>query len=231
VIFRPRLPAATASNGADTVTVRRSRPVPGRRQGPYACQLSRKDGDGFRELRSRVCDRSTGFFLIPVGNITRVGSRIVVAGAGADVRGPNTPGNIITGFAAGIPAGRRFRRHDRRLRPPGTIQQQTVTACRPTLASTTGTVQRRDAYSRIPSHPASGPDRCGLTGETSETPFAHESFMDELAAKMKGRSRGIPVTAIYVTPRLKEVLQGRREKRPNWETRPRSPKPGNRKNR
>jgi len=100
VIFR-RGSGCYGVNGADTVTYDTAilSQAVGR---PVRVQLTRKDGDGVRELRARVRDRSACRARPPAGTLQRGITRSWSPGLG-NRPGTNRPGNIITGSLLGFP--------------------------------------------------------------------------------------------------------------------------------
>ena len=142
--------------------------------------------------------------------------------------GYDTPGNLITGFPGGILAAG-VRRGARRLRPP-----TEPSATRQHGAALCGRL-RRDRMRRHRQHqeqaravaPASsrrsGRARCA-PAERLQNTFFHESFIDEVAAASRRRSRS-PIGSRYLShPRLIDAVNAA-AKAASWEARP-SPKPG-----
>ena len=217
VIFR-RGSGCYGCNGADTVTYDAA--ILSQAVGkPVRVQLTRKDEMAFENYGNAfVIDQRAS--LDPSGNITSVGSRVVVAGLG------RTSGNQPARerhhrFAAGIRAGG-VRAPAGRSRARASQQQQQRRSVVP-RAAVTGTVQSgrvltHNVESRFWTGPLRSPARLQNT-------FAHESFMDELAARVKADPVEYRLRHLR-DARLKEVLQAA-AKTANWETRP-SPKPGNR---
>jgi CO/xanthine dehydrogenase Mo-binding subunit len=136
--------------------------------------------------------------------------------------GTNTPGNVITGSLLGFQPAPFAPRSP--APPPGTFNNNS-NGVPSYIASNTGTVQSgRVLTHNIPSRFFTGPLRSPARLQNT---FAHESFMDELAARLNADPVEFRLRHLR-DARLKEVLQAA-AKTANWETRP-SPKPGNRKN-
>jgi len=135
--------------------------------------------------------------------------------------GTNRPGNIITGSLLGFPPAE----FAPRPAGPAPVRVNNNSNGVPSyLAQVTGTVQSgrvvtHAVESRFFTGPLRSPSRLQNT-------FAHESFMDELAARVKADPVQFRLRHLR-DARLKEVLEAA-AKTANWDTRP-SPKPGNRK--
>ncbi len=139
--------------------------------------------------------------------------------------GSGTPGNVITGFLAGFEPGALVPRSPA---PEPTIFANNTNAvpsyvrgCVEGRCSGTGTV----ASERVVIHNVRSPLWTGQlrAPERLQNTFAHESFMDEIAALVK--SDPIDYRVRHITdPRLKEVI-GAAAGAAQWESRP-SPRPG-----
>ena len=217
VIFR-RGSGCYGCNGADTVTYDAA--VLSQAVGkPVRVQLTRKDEMAFENYGNAfVIDQRAS--VDSNGNITAWDHESWSPGLGGRP-GPNTPGNIITGLLLGFqpaafaprspaPAPGAFNNNSNGV--PSYLAQGTGTV-------PSGRVITHAVESRFWTGPLRSPARLQNT-------FAHESFMDELAAKAKADSVEFRLRHLR-DPRLKEVLAAA-AKTANWETRP-SPKPGNRK--
>ena len=138
--------------------------------------------------------------------------------------GTNTPGNIITGSLLGFPAAAFAPRSPApALSPANGAFNNNSNGVPSYFAAVTGIVQSgRVLTHAVESRFFTGPLRSPARLQNT---FAHESFMDELAARVKADPVEYRLRHLR-DARLKEVLQGR-AKTANWETRP-SPKPGNR---
>ena len=166
----------------------------GRPAGARAADATRRDGVG--ELRQRLRHRSARRAR-RVGHHRRVGLRGVVAGArrAARLRQPR----------------QRRHRHARRVRAGGVAPRTPapapatplnnglntapsyVTGCVGGVCSGTGTVRSERVLShRVASPFFTGPLRAP---ERFQNTFAHESFMDEIAARRQGRPGGVPSAA------------------------------------
>jgi len=205
-------------NGADTVTYDAA--VLSQAVGkPVRVQLSRKDEMAFENYGNAfVMDQRAS--LDASGNITTWDHESWSPGFGGRP-GTNTPGNVITGLLLGFqpaafaprspaPAPGAFNNNSNGV--PSYLAQGTGTV-------PSGRVVTHAVESRFWTGPLRSPARLQNT-------FAHESFMDELAAKAKADPVEFRLRHLR-DPRLKEVLAAA-AKTANWDTRP-SPKPGNRK--
>jgi len=217
VIFR-RGSGCYGCNGADTVTYDAA--VLSQAVGkPVRVQLSRKDEMAFENYGNAfVMDQRAS--LDSSGNITAWDHESWSPGLGGRP-GANTPGNIITGLLLGFQPTAFAPRSP--APPPGAFNNNS-NGVPSYLAQGTGTVQSgrvvtRAVESRFWTGPLRSPARLQNT-------FAHESFIDELAAKAKADPVEFRLRHLR-DARLKEVLAAA-AKTANWETRP-SPKPGNRK--
>jgi CO/xanthine dehydrogenase Mo-binding subunit len=217
VIFR-RGSGCYGCNGADTVTYDAA--VLSQAVGkPVRVQLTRKDEMAFENYGpAYVIEQRAS--LDPGGNIAAWDHESWSPGLGGRP-GTNAPGNVITGSLLGFqpaafaprspaPAPGAFNNNSNGVpsyfaRGTGTIQS--------------GRVLTHAVESRFFTGPLRSPARLQNT-------FAHESFMDELAARVKADPVEFRLRHLRDV-RLKEVLQAA-AKTASWETRP-SPKPGNRK--
>ena len=205
-------------NGADTVTYDAA--VLSQAVGkPVRVQLTRKDEMAFENYGpAYVIDQQAS--LDSNGNITTWDHESWSPGLGGRP-GPNTPGNVITGLLLGFQPTAFAPRSP--APPPGAFNNNS-NGVPSYLAQGTGTVQSgRVLTHNIPSQFWTGPLRSPARLQNT---FAHESFMDELAAKAKADPVEFRLRHLR-DGRLKEVLQAA-AKTAQWETRP-SPKPGNRK--
>ena len=217
VIFR-RGSGCYGCNGADTVTYDAavlSQAV----NKPVRVQLSRKDEMAFENYGNAFVIEQRAS-LDANGNITAWDHESWSPGLGGRP-GTNTPGNIITGLLLGFQPAAFAARSP--APAPGAFNNNS-NGVPSYLAQGTGTVQSgRVVTHAVESRFWTGPLRSPARLQNT---FAHESFMDELAAKAKAdpvefRHRHLR------DARLKEVLAAA-AKTANWETRS-SPKPGNRK--
>jgi nicotinate dehydrogenase subunit B len=217
VIFR-RGSGCYGCNGADTVTYDAA--VLSQAAGkPVRVQLTRKEEMAFENYGNAfVIDQRAS--LDPSGNITAWDHESWSPGLGGRP-GTNTPGNVITGLLLGFQPAAFAPRSP--APAPGAFNNNS-NGVPSYLARATGTVQSgrvltHTLESRFWTGPLRSPSRLQNT-------FAHESFMDELAAKAKADPVEFRLRHLR-DARLKEVLQAA-AKTATWETRP-SPKPGNRK--
>jgi nicotinate dehydrogenase subunit B len=216
VIFR-RGSGCYGVNGADTVTYDAA--VLSQAVGkPVRVQLTRKDEMAFENYGpAYVIDQRAS--LDPSGNITAWDHESWSPGLG-NRPGTNRPGNIITGSLLGFPPADFAPRSP--APPPGAFNNNS-NGVPSYFAASTGTVQSGRALTHaIPSRFFTGPLRSPARLQNT---FAHESFMDELAAWVKADPVEFRLRHLR-DARLKEVLSAA-AKTANWETRP-SPKPGNR---
>ena len=217
VIFR-RGSGCYGCNGADTVTYDAavlSQAV----NKPVRVQLSRKDEMAFENYGNAFMIEQRAS-LDANGNITAWDHESWSPGLGGRP-GTNTPGNIITGLLLGFqPAA-----FAPRSPAPATGAFNNNSNGVPSyLAQGTGTVQSgRVVTHAVESRFWTGPLRSPARLQNT---FAHESFMDELAAKAKADPVEFRLRHLR-DARLKEVLAAA-AKTANWEARP-SPRPGNRK--
>ena len=217
VIFR-RGSGCYGCNGADTVTYDAA--VLSQAVGkPVRVQLSRKDEMAFENYGNAfVMDQRAS--LDSSGNITAWDHESWSPGLGGRP-GANTPGNIITGLLLGFQPTAFAPRSP--APPPGAFNNNS-NGVPSYLAQGTGTVQSgRVVTHAVESRFWTGPLRSPARLQNT---FAHESFIDELAAKAKADPVEFRLRHLR-DARLKEVLAAA-AKTANWETRP-SPKPGNRK--
>ena len=215
-------PAATAQRRRHGV-VRRRAAVAGRRQaGARAADAQGRDGVG--ELRLRLRHRPARRRSTPTARsspgITKRGRRRWAAGPA-----PNNPGNVVTGLLAGFePAA--FAPRSPAPDPTGFANNSNavpsyVTGCVGGRCGGTGTVaSERVLTHNVQSSFFTGPLR---SPERLQNTFAHESFMDEIAAAVKADPVAYRLRHLS-DPRLIDVVKAA-AKAANWETRP-SPRPG-----
>ena len=216
VIFR-RGSGCYGVNGADTVTYDAA--ILSQAVGkPVRVQLTRKDEMAFENYGpAYVIDQRAS--LDPSGNITAWDHESWSPGLG-NRPGTNRPGNIITGSLLGFPPADFAPRSP--APPPGAFNNNS-NGVPSYLAAGTGTVQSgRVLTHAVESRFFTGPLRSPARLQNT---FAHESFMDELAARAKADPVEYRLRHLR-DARLKEVLSAA-AKTANWETRP-SPKPGTR---
>ncbi|HYV62964.1 MAG TPA: molybdopterin cofactor-binding domain-containing protein, partial [Bryobacteraceae bacterium] len=221
VIFR-RGSGCYGVNGADTVTYDAA--ILSQAVGkPVRVQLTRKDEMAFENYGpAYVIDQRAA--VDAQGNIVAWDHESWSPGLG-NRPGTNRPGNIITGSLLGFPPAD-FAPRSPAPSPstgPGPFNNNS-NGVPSYLAQGTGTVRSgrvltHAVESRFWTGPLRSPARLQNT-------FAHESFMDELAAKMKADPVEFRLRHLR-DARLKEVLQAA-AKTANWDTRP-SPQTGNRK--
>jgi CO/xanthine dehydrogenase Mo-binding subunit len=215
VIFR-RGSGCYGVNGADTVTYDAA--ILSQAVGkPVRVQLTRKDEMAFENYGpAYAIDQKAA--VDAQGNIVAWDHESWSPGLG-NRPGTNRPGNIITGLLLGFPPA------DFAPRPAGAAPARVANNSNGVpsyLAAVTGVVQSGRAMTHSVESPFfTGPLRSPARLQNT---FAHESFMDELAAKMKADPVEYRMRHLR-DARLKEVLQAA-AKGANWETRP-SPKPGN----
>jgi len=139
--------------------------------------------------------------------------------------GPNEPGNVVTGFLAGFqPAA--FAARTPAPEPTAFANNQNavpsyVTGCVGGRCEGTGAV----ASQRVLTHNVKSPFWTGPLRSPArlQNTFAHESFMDEIAAMAKADPVAYRLRHLR-DPRLIEVVKSA-AKAAKWETRP-SPRPG-----
>jgi nicotinate dehydrogenase subunit B len=217
VIFR-RGSGCYGVNGADTVTYDAA--ILSQAVGkPVRVQLTRKDEMAFENYGpAYVIDQRAS--LDPGGNIAAWDHESWSPGLG-NRPGTNRPGNIITGSLLGFPPAEFAPRSP--APPPGAFNNNS-NGVPSYFARATGTVESgRVLTHAVESRFFTGPLRSPARLQNT---FAHESFMDELAARLKADPVQFRLRHLR-DARLKEVLSAA-AKTANWETRP-SPKPGNRK--
>jgi nicotinate dehydrogenase subunit B len=212
-------------NGADTVTYDAAllSQAVGK---PVRVQLSRKDEMAWENYGNLfVIDQRVG--LDSSGNITAWDYEAWSAGRGGRP-GYNTPGNVVTGFLAGLnPAP--FNPRTPAPAPTNPLNNGSNTA----PSYITGRV--RDSQNgagtvrseRVLSHRVRSPFFTGplRAPERLQNTFAHESFMDEVAAHVKADPVAYRLKHLNHT-RLSGAIRAA-AKAANWETRP-SPRPGRR---
>jgi len=217
VIFR-RGSGCYGVNGADTVTYDAA--ILSQAVGkPVRVQLTRKDEMAFENYGpAYVIDQQAS--LDASGNITAWDHESWSPGLG-NRPGTNRPGNIITGTLLGFPPADFA---PQSAGPAPARVNNNGNAVPSYLAAVTGVVQSgRVRTHAVESRFFTGPLRSPARLQNT---FAHESFMDELAARVKADPVEYRLRNLR-DARLKEVLSAA-AKTANWETRP-SPKPGNRK--
>jgi CO/xanthine dehydrogenase Mo-binding subunit len=215
VIFR-RGSGCYGCNGADTVTYDAA--VLSQAAGkPVRVQLTRKDEMAFENYGpAYVIEQRAS--LDSSGNITAWDHESWSPGLGGRP-GPNTPGNIVTGSLLGFQPAAFAPRSP--APSPGAFNNSS-NGVPSYLVQGTGTVESgRVLTHAVESRFFTGPLRSPARLQNT---FAHESFMDELAARVKADPVQYRLRHLR-DARLKEVLQAA-AKTANWETRP-SPKPGN----
>ena len=210
-------------NGADTVTYDAAllSQAVGK---PVRVQLTRKDemawenyGNAFVMDERAVLDAQ--------GNIVAWDHEAWVPVLG-NRPGPRTPGNVVTGFLAGFEP-EPIRRSHACARSESLQQWQqrhTVLRCRQRRRQGSGHGHDRRASALLVHNVVSpfwtGPLR---SPERIQNTFAHESFMDELAAHAKADPVEYRLRHLS-DPRVSDVVKGV-AKAPNWDARP-SPRPG-----
>jgi nicotinate dehydrogenase subunit B len=217
VIFR-RGSGCYGVNGADTVTYDAA--VLSQAVGkPVRVQLTRKDEMAFENYGPAfVIDQRAS--LDASGNITAWDHESWSPGLGGRP-GTNAPGNIITGTLLGFQPAAFAPRSP--APAPGAFNNNS-NGVPSYLAAGTGTVKSgRVLTHAVESRFFTGPLRSPARLQNT---FAHESFMDELAARAKADPIEYRLRHLR-DARLKEVLQAA-AKTANWQTRP-SPNPANRK--
>jgi nicotinate dehydrogenase subunit B len=223
VIFR-RGSGCYGLNGADTVTYDAAllSQAVGK---PVRVQLSRKDEMAWENYGNAfVMEERAG--LDAQGNIIAWDHESWSPTLG-NRPGTGTPGNVVTGslvgfqpqpFVPGTPA-----REPRAFNNNSNGAPSYVTGCVGGACGGTGTVKsERALVHSVPSPFFTGPLRSPARLQNT---FAHESFMDELAAHVKADPVEYRLRHLS-HPRLSEVVR-RVAKAAQWETRP-SPKSGNR---
>ena len=204
-------------NGADTVTYDAA--ILSQAVGkPVRVQLTRKDEMAFENYGpAYVIDQRAS--LDSSGNITAWDHESWSPGLG-NRPGTNRPGNIITGSLLGFPPADFA---PRSAGPAPARVNNNSNGVPSYLAAVTGVVPSgRVLTHAVESRFFTGPLRSPARLQNT---FAHESFMDELAARVKADPVEYRLRHLR-DARLKEVLSAA-AKTANWETRP-SPKPGNR---
>jgi nicotinate dehydrogenase subunit B len=141
--------------------------------------------------------------------------------------GDNAPGNVVTGFLVGfppaVPAPRTPAPDPTNYGNNSNAVPSYVTGCVGGNCGGTGKVQSQ----RVLTHDVKSPFFTGPLRAPArlQNTFAHESFMDEIAAAVKADPVEYRLRHL-ADPRLVEVVKSA-AKTANWETRP-SPRPGNR---
>jgi len=220
VIFR-RGSGCYGLNGADTVTYDAA--ILSQAVGkPVRVQLTRKDEMAWENYgNAYLIDQRAG--IDAQGNIVAWDHESWSPGLG-NRPGPGTPGNVITGFLAGFqpdafaprsasePAG--YNNNSNGI--PSYLAARFNGAVRGTGKIESGRVLVHNLKSPFWTGPLRSPARLQNT-------FAHESFLDEIAADVKADPVEYRLRHLS-HPRLSEVVQGA-AKAANWESRP-SPRPG-----
>jgi CO/xanthine dehydrogenase Mo-binding subunit len=220
VIFR-RGSGCYGLNGADTVTYDAA--ILSQAVGkPVRVQLTRKDEMAWENYgNAYLIDQRAG--IDAQGNIVAWDHESWSPGLG-NRPGPGTPGNVITGFLAGFqpdafaprsasePAG--YNNNSNGV--PSYLAARFNGAVRGTGKIESGRVLVHNLKSPFWTGPLRSPARLQNT-------FAHESFLDEIAADVKADPVEYRLRHLS-HPRLSEVVQGA-AKAANWESRP-SPRPG-----
>jgi nicotinate dehydrogenase subunit B len=222
VIFR-RGSGCYGLNGADTVTYDAAllSQAVGK---PVRVQLSRKDEMAWENYgNSYVIDERAG--VDAQGNIVAWDHESWSPGRG-NRPGTNQPGNVITGllvgfqpaaFAGRSPAPEPGAFNNNSNAVPSYLAGRVGGVNRGTGTIQSGRVMVHNVESAFWTGPLRSPARLQNT-------FAHESFMDELAARVKADPVEYRLRHLS-DPRLIDVLKAA-TKGANWESRP-SPKPGN----
>jgi len=222
VIFR-RGSGCYGLNGADTVTYDAA--VLSQAVGkPVRVQLSRKDEMAWENYGNAfVMDERAG--LDAKGNIIAWEHEAWTPALG-NRPGPGTPGNVITGSLLGFPADPftpRAATEPRAFNNGSNGVPSYVAGGVGGQSHGTGTVKsERVLVHNVPSPFWTGPLRSPARLQNT---FAHEGFMDELAARVKADPVAYRLNHLK-DPRLIDVVK-EAAKAANWETRP-SPRPGNR---
>lgn len=223
VIFR-RGSGCYGLNGADTVTYDAAllSQAVGK---PVRVQLTRKDEMAWENYGNAfLMDERAG--LDANGNIVAWDHESWSASLG-NRPGTGRPGNVITGFLAGFepdaftplsPARPPARFNNNSNGVPSYVAGRVGAASQGTGTVTSERVLLHSVVSPFWTGPLRSPARLQNT-------FAHECFMDELAAKVKADPVEYRVRHLS-HPRLREIVQ-QAAKASQWETRP-SPKPGSR---
>jgi nicotinate dehydrogenase subunit B len=141
--------------------------------------------------------------------------------------GDNAPGNVVTGFLVGfqpnVPAPRTPAPDPTNYGNNSNAVPSYVTGCVGGNCGGTGKIQSQ----RVLTHDLKSPFFTGPLRAPArlQNTFAHESFMDEIAASVKADPVEYRLRHL-ADPRLIEVVKSA-AKTANWEARP-SPRPGNR---
>lgn len=222
VIFR-RGSGCYGLNGADTVTYDAA--ILSQAVGkPVRVQLSRKDEMAWENYgNAYVIDERVG--LDPQGNIIAWHHESWSPTRG-NRPGPGTPGNIITGYLAG------FQPQPFAPRSPAPAPTAYNNNANAVPSYVTGTVGGRSQGTgtvkseRVLTHTVESPFWTGPLRSPNrlQNTFAHESFMDEIAARVKTDPVAYRLRHLR-DPRLIDVVK-EVAKAANWETRS-SPKPSN----
>ncbi|PWU05906.1 MAG: hypothetical protein C5B51_13550 [Terriglobia bacterium] len=223
VIFR-RGSGCYGLNGADTVTYDAAllSQAVGK---PVRVQLTRKDEMAWENYGNAfVMEERAG--LDAQGNIIAWDHEAWSPSLG-NRPGPGTPGNVITGSLAGFAADAFSPRAASEPRAFNNGSNGVPSYMAGTIGGAshgTGTVRSERALVHNVASPFwTGPLRSPARLQNT---FAHEGFMDELAARVKADPLAYRLHHLK-DPRLIEVVK-QAAKAANWEARP-SPRPGNRK--
>jgi nicotinate dehydrogenase subunit B len=141
--------------------------------------------------------------------------------------GDNAPGNVVTGFLVGfqpnVPAPRTPAPDPTNYGNNSNAVPSYVTGCVGANCGGTGKIQSQ----RVLTHDVKSPFFTGPLRAPArlQNTFAHESFIDEIAASVKADPVEYRLRHL-ADPRLVEVVKSA-AKTANWEARP-SPRPGNR---
>jgi nicotinate dehydrogenase subunit B len=213
-------------NGADTVSYDAAllSQAVGR---PVRVQLMRKDEMAWENFGvAYVIDQRAG--LDANGNIVAWDHEAWAPTLGGRP-GANNPGNVVTGFLAGLPAAAFA------ARTPAPDPANFANGSNAAPSYVTGAVNGRGGGTgsirseRVLVHDVQSPFFTGPLRSPArlQNTFAHESFIDEIAAAVKVDPVEYRLRHLS-DPRLIEVVKSA-AKGANWDTRP-SPRPGNRRN-
>jgi len=209
-------------NGADTVTYDAA--LMSQATGkPVRVVLTKKDEMSWENYGfAMVMDQRAG--LDAQGNIIAWEHEAWSPGLGARP-GPNTPGNVVTGMLVGFdpqpftpgPAAEPRRYSNNLNTVPSYVAGRVGAEAQGTGRVASEKVLVHNVVSPFWTGPLRSPSRLQNT-------FAHESFMDEIAAKVKADPVEFRLRHLS-SERVIDVLKGA-TKAANWDARP-SPKPGN----
>lgn len=221
VIFR-RGSGCYGLNGADTVTYDAA--ILSQAAGkPVRVQLARKDEMAWENYGNAfVMDERVG--LDAQGGIIAWDHEAWSPSLG-NRPGPGTPGNLITGYLAGFQpdpfAPRAASEPDRFNNNSNGVPSYLAARFGGTIRGTGKVESARVLVHTVQSPFWTGPLRSPARLQNT---FAHESFLDEIAAKVKADPVEYRLRHLS-HPRLSEVVRAA-AKAANWDARP-SPKPGN----